>query len=240
MIQMNDVVKRYGNKTVLDGVTQTFTEGKIISIVAPNGSGKTTTLSLISGLLLPDEGTIVYSGKNGCRGVNVVLSGERNLYIKNTVRENLLYLGIIRGMSKADVEKSIEKYCVYFPLLKKIRNETVEKLSYGQKRLVSIFSAVITDAECVLLDEVTEGLDMECVRILSDMLLHISKEKIVVLASHDYDFVADISDSILFLKNGKLTEESKKYDLNGLKLRYMEVYGLKGENTDDKGDVLGN
>ena len=232
MIVLENISKKFGDRIILSQASHTFKEGEIASITAPNGTGKTTLLSIISGLLLPDEGTVSYGSKNGCRGVNIVLSGERNLYVKNTVQENLLYLGAIRGMSRKDIELRIQQYQKYFPLIDQIKNTMVEKLSYGQKRLTAIFSAVISDADCVLLDEVTEGLDMEYICMLRDLLTNISENKVILLASHDYDFVAGISDSIVFFKEGKLIEQRGHFHLEELKEKYMQVYGLEGGRKD--------
>ncbi|MCI8527718.1 MAG: ATP-binding cassette domain-containing protein [Lachnospiraceae bacterium] len=232
MIVLRNISKKFGDKMILSQASHTFREGEIASITAPNGTGKTTLLSIISGLLLPDEGTVVYGSKNGCRGVNIVLSGERNLYVKNTVQENLLYLGAIRGMSRKEIEMRIEQYQKYFPVIHQISNTMIEKLSYGQKRLTAIFSAVISDADCVLLDEVTEGLDMEYICMLQELLTNISENKVILLASHDYDFVAGISDSIVFFKEGKLMEQRGRFHLEELKEKYMQIYGLEGGKKD--------
>lgn len=232
MIVLRNISKKFGDKMILSQASHTFREGEIASITAPNGTGKTTLLSIISGLLLPDEGTVVYGSKNGCRGVNIVLSGERNLYVKNTVQENLLYLGAIRGMSRKEIEMRIEQYQKYFPVIHQISNTMIEKLSYGQKRLTAIFSAVISDADCVLLDEVTEGLDMEYICMLQELLTNISENKVILLASHDYDFVAGLSDSIVFFKEGKLMEQRGRFHLEELKEKYMQIYGLEGGKKD--------
>ncbi len=240
MIVLDSISKKFGERIILSQASHTFRDGEIASITAPNGTGKTTLLSIISGLLLPDEGNVVYGGKNGCRGVNIVLSGERNLYVKNTVQENLLYLGAIRGMSRKDIEMRIQQYQKYFPIVGRISNTIIEKLSYGQKRLMAIFSAVISDADCVLLDEVTEGLDMEYICMLRELLTNISENKVILLASHDYDFVAGISQSVVFFKEGKLIEQRGHFNLEELKEKYMQIYGLEGIRKDAEGDILGN
>lgn len=228
MITLDNISKKFGDKKILVQVTHTFHDGQITSIVAPNATGKTTLLSIISSLLLPDEGSVIYGNKSGYRGVNIVLSGERNLYVKNTVQENLLYLGTIRGMSRKEIEIRIQQYQKHFPVINELMNTVVEKLSYGQKRLIAIFSAVISDADCVLLDEVTEGLDMEYICMLRELLMNISENKVIILASHDYDFVSEISDNIVFFKEGKLIEHRGHFNLEELKQKYMKIYGLEG------------
>lgn len=121
MIKIVNITKKYGDNSVLRGVTYDFEKGKVTSIIAPNGSGKTTLMSIISGLLLPDSGTIDFVGKWGPADINIVFAGEKNLYMKNTVLENLLYFGIIKGMKKYEVAKEIEKYKQYLPFIEEYR-----------------------------------------------------------------------------------------------------------------------
>ena len=118
-----------------------------------------------------------------------------------------MYFGIIRGMKKQEVSKRIEMYNDYLPLIGEVRNTLAEKLSYGQKRLVAIFSAVITNAKCIMIDEATEGLDMEYANILQKLLRKSAEDRALILASHDYDFVSKVSDRLVFLKDCKFAEE---------------------------------
>lgn len=230
MIKVENITKRYGNNSVLRGVNYEFEKSKITTILAPNGSGKTTLLSIISGLLIPDSGTISFSDNCGPADVNILLAGEKNLYMKNTVLENLLYFGIIRGMSKHEVLEEIEKYKKYLPLIDEVKNKLAESLSYGQKRLVAIFSAVITKAKCIMIDEASEGLDMKYASILRSILRKSVDDRVIILASHDYDFVSKASDKIVFLKDGKITEEHGQLPLDMLKKRYMEIFNLNLED----------
>jgi ABC-type multidrug transport system ATPase subunit len=123
MIRIENITKRYGGNSVLRGITYYFEEGKVTSIIAPKGAGKTTFMSIISGLLLPDSGTIDFPEKWGPADVNIVFAGEKNLYMKNTVLENLIYFGIIQGMKKSDITGKIEEYkCSRTKILAKLLN----------------------------------------------------------------------------------------------------------------------
>lgn len=226
MLKLEHLTKRFGERAVIDDISYTFMPGKITTIVAPNGTGKTTLLCLIGALMLPDGGRIIYPGKRKNRDVAIVLSGEKNLYNKNTVRENLYYFGALHGMRAGEVKRRIEGYRAYFPMYDRIRDKRVETLSYGQKRLSAIFSTLLFDAHCILLDEASEGLDMEYTGILTRLLKTLAKDRIVLLASHDYDFVSAVSDRLLFLKDGKLVHEYEKTALPDLKKVYRETYGL--------------
>lgn len=229
MIEIKSIYKKYGDNEVLKGVDCTFKEGEITTIMAPNGTGKTTLLSVISGLLLPDKGEVKYEEKQGIKNVSIVLSGEKNLYMKNTVKENLYYFDIIRGMPKKEIQKKIEENLKFLPLIGDIENKLVEHLSYGQKRLVTIFSAMISNATCILLDEVSEGLDMQYINLLQKLITALSKDRIIIMASHDYDFVSSISDRLVFLKSGMIVKECSKLNLEKLKEYYIDLYDLEGE-----------
>lgn len=230
MIRLINIKKHFGDHNVLNGFTYNFDEGKITSIVAPNGSGKTTLVSVISGLLIPDDGSIEFLGNWNFDEINIVLAGEKNLYMKNTVLENLLYFGIIQGMNQKQILKAIDDYEQCIPFIKEVMNKLVETLSYGQKRLIAIFVAIITNAKCIIIDEASEGLDMKYMNIIENLLNKIAEDRAIILTSHDYNFVSKISDKILFLKDGQLYKEFDKLSLDTLQKQYMEVFDLKLED----------
>jgi ABC-type multidrug transport system ATPase subunit len=118
----------------------------------------------------------------------------------------------------------------YLPFIGEVRNKLAESLSYGQKRLVTIFSAIITNAKCIIIDEASEGLDMLYANILKNMLRRSAGDRVVILASHDYNFVSRVSDKILFLKDGQLIEEHEQLSLEELQKRYIEVFNLDLED----------
>lgn len=226
MIKIENITKSYGNNIVLRGITYNFEKDNVTTILAPNGSGKTTLLSIISGLLIPDCGSVHFFENCGHSDVSIVLAGEKNLYMKNTVLENLLYFGIIRGMKKREVAENIERFMDYLPFIGEVQNKLAEKLSYGQKRLVTIFSSIITNVKCIMIDEASEGLDMEYANILKTLLRKSAEDRVIILASHDYDFVSKVSDRLIFLKDGKFIEEHGQLPLDVLKKRYMEIFNL--------------
>ena len=230
MINIVDITKRFGDNNVLCGINCSFEKDKVTSIMAPNGSGKTTLLSIISGFLIPNKGSINFSEKCNPINTSVIFSGEKNLYMKNTVQENILYFGIIQGMKKDEILKKVRIYEQYFPFINKVKNKLAESLSYGQKRLLAIFSAIVTNAKCIIIDEVSEGLDMEYVSLVSSMLHRAAEDRVIILASHDCDFVSEVSDKILFLGNGKILKECDKLNLEELKKLYKTIYNLNSED----------
>ncbi len=226
-IVLDNVSKAYGGKQILKTLSCSINSSEITTLVAPNGTGKSTLLSVISGIVKADSGTVCYDGLREKKDVGIVLAGEKNLYMKNTVKENLVYFGVLQGMTENEVANRIEKYKLLFPLYEAVKDKLAEELSYGQKRLIAIFSTIITEQKCILIDEATEGLDLQFVSNLVELLKQISKERIVILASHDYMFISKVSDRIIFLQDGELEEYIEDKDEESIRNRYCEKYGLE-------------
>lgn len=224
MIEVKNLYKSYREKDVLNGVTCSFESGFVYSIVAPNGTGKTTFISILSGLLAPTSGEISFSGDNSIKDTYVVLAGEKNLYAKNTVKENAMYIGRISGKTTKEIKKQTDFLRNRFPVYNDVFDSMVEKLSYGQKRLVALLSSVIADSSCIIIYEVSEGLDMNHISLLLDMIEYLKKDRIIILASHDYEFVANVSDYNWFLKDGCFQKMYGRLSKDQLVSIYKELY----------------
>lgn len=224
-IIVKDGIKKYDNISVLNGIKQEFESGVITSIVAPNGVGKTTLLSVISGLIQQDSGEVIYDGLKK-EDINIVLAGDKNLYLKNTVMENLYYFAAIQGMAKKAMLIEVNRIKGLYPDFDSLKDTVVERLSYGQKRLIAIFISLVLDNKCIIIDEAAEGLDMDYCNQLCDFLELYKKDKIIILASHDYDFVSRISDKIIFLKDGIISNSYDSLDSDQVKEEYMDVFNV--------------
>ncbi len=224
MIKLVNVNKKIGDEYILKNVNISFNDGNIYALIGPNGAGKTTFISILSKLMEPDTGELIY--ENESKNVYLLLSGERNLYYKITVKENIYYFGIIRGLSKKQIKNNIDTYKGKYEI-EQLFNKKVETLSYGQKRIVATFIAMVCGSKCIILDEVTEGLDVESKTILSKMLLEVKKDKIVILVSHDLEFIATCTDFNVFIKDGTIITVNDKID--ELKTLYNQYMQSKGE-----------
>ena len=105
-----------------------------------------------------------------------------------------MYIGRISGKTTKEIKKQTDFLRNRFLVYNDVFDSLVEKLSYGQKRLVALLSSVIADSSCIIIDEVSEGLDMNHISLLLDMIEYLKKDRIIILASHDYEFVANVSD----------------------------------------------
>src|SRR5690625_2615711 len=161
--------KRKGKSVVkaVDDVSFQVHKGEIVGLLGPNGAGKTTTIKMICGLLKMDEGKITVKGldndKHRLKALNhisAVLEGNRNLYWRLTVRENLEYFAGNRGASRKEVAVRIEELLADFNLKSK-EKELVNRLSRGMQQKLAIAVALLAESDVILLDEPTLGLDVE-------------------------------------------------------------------------------
>ena len=202
MIKVEHVKKSFKEKEVLKDITFEFQPDGVYVIIAPNGTGKTTFINTLCGFMLPDEGTISFSDGMDEQGFDVILSGERNLYVKNTVYENLIYFSMLKGMSKSTADAAIAREKEKFPIYEMVKN----KLSYGQKRIVSLMSAVVTGAKCVIIDEATDGLDIDNRKLVADTIRSVRDGRSIIVIAHDFSFASDVADTLIFLKDGRFAE----------------------------------
>ncbi len=205
-IKLEKVQKSFDKKQVIKDATFTLKQGEISVLKAPNGAGKTTVINLISGLMRQDSGNIEFDGLTQ-KDVCIIYGGDKNLYMKNTVDENLYYFGVLRGLTKDEISDNIQKMKPIFTSYDKLKNTLCEELSHGQKRIVSIFSSIITDNKCIILDEATEGLDQENIDILVNLINKIKKDVIILIVSHDILFVNNLDCKKITINNSNIYEE---------------------------------
>ena len=224
MIELKKICKLYDEKIVLKDISCSFENGNVYSLIAPNGTGKTTLISILSGLLMQTSGNIVYSENSSSKDSYIVLAGEKNLYTKNTVKENSFYIGRIKGKTTKEICDKTEFLKKRFPIYNELFNTVVEKLSFGQKRLIALLNAIIADSQCIIMDEVSEGLDITHIAMLVDMIDFMKKDRIIILASHDYDFVSDVSDFNWFMKNGEIVQMYGRTSKDEIIACYKKLY----------------
>lgn len=228
MIRIEHLQKSFKNQKILKDINMQLEEGKVYVLIAPNGTGKTTLLSILAGLTTPDSGTISFEGEIKKKGFSIVLSGERNLYMKNTVQENLLYLCVLKGMNTQEALRNIEREKENFPLYESVRDKVVETLSYGQKRLIALMSAIVSGESCIIIDEATDGLDVSNRKILGNAIRKAVKGRIVLVVAHDLTFASQIADCLVFMKDGCLTEIQENSGEPEIEKMYEQLYSEEG------------
>ncbi|MBB6730120.1 ABC transporter ATP-binding protein [Cohnella zeiphila] len=167
-LAVEGVVKHYGDKTAVNGVSLEVAEGEIYGLLGANGAGKTTTMRMVLGLIFPDSGTIRYFGKGyGKEQLSMLgyLPEERGMYPKIKVSDQIVYLGQLRGMSRKDAEDNLGRWLKRFEI-EEYRDKKVEELSKGNQQKIQFIAAVIHRPRILILDEAFSGLDPVNVELL--------------------------------------------------------------------------
>ncbi|MCK5036118.1 MAG: ABC transporter ATP-binding protein [Candidatus Sabulitectum sp.] len=211
-IQVKDLTKTYSDLTAVNNISFEVRTGEILGILGPNGSGKTTTLKSILGLIEFDKGSIEVNGlsvkKNRneiLTNVGAILEGARNIYWHLTPMENLTYFAGIRGIPRKDIVDRAE-YLLESLKLTDVANKEIRQFSAGMKQKCALACAFIHAPAILLLDEPTLGLDVEITRTIMDWLVDVVEKegKTILITSHNMDFVESICKRILIIRKGEI------------------------------------
>jgi ABC-2 type transport system ATP-binding protein len=197
--------------TAVDGISFAIDRGHIFSLLGPNGAGKTTTIKVLATLLIPTSGNARVKGFDVVKEdhevrkiLTAVLPGERTLFWKLTVKENLYYFGSLYGLRRTYVSGKIDGLLQFFGIEDK-RDVLVEKLSTGERQKVVLSRALLPDPEVILLDEPTLGLDPVAAIGLRNLIKQIAGQGKTILLTTHYMYEADeLSDNIAIINNGKI------------------------------------
>ena len=210
MLKLEKIQESFKNNLVLKDVSFTIDTGEVVGLVGLNGSGKSTIIRIISGLIIQDNGII----ENDFKNIGVLLEGSRNIYHFLTVRENIKYFSILNNIDDAYVEDFMNKYITLFGLEDKL-DEEVGNLSRGMIQKVSIMILLAQNPDIIIMDEPTLGLDIISTIQIREIIQDIveEKNKTVLIVSHDTKLLDSVADRILFLKDGKIEADIEKENL---------------------------
>lgn len=218
MIEVKNLVKKYGQKAVVNDVSLTIERGKITSFIGPNGAGKSTVLSMMSRIMKKDSGEVVIDGielekwntRELAKKVSI-LKQVNNINVRLTIREIVSfgrYPHCEGRLTKNDIEH-IDKAIEYMQL-KDIENRYLDELSGGQRQRAYIAMVIAQDTEYVFLDEPLNNLDMkhsvQMMKVLRNLVDDLGKTVVIVM--HDINFASVYSDRIIILKDGKVAKEA--------------------------------
>lgn len=252
IIAVDGVIKKYKKRkskeefVAVKGVSFEIGKGEIVGLLGPNGAGKTTTIKTICGLLVPDEGTVTINGfdsmkdrDKALRHISAVLEGNRNLYWRLTVVENLEYFAGNRGVPKKKIKTQIGELLTLFQLQDK-RQELVNNLSRGMQQKLAICVAMLADTDVILLDEPTLGLDVETGYEVRELLRKIAQEqgKTIIISTHDMPVVQDLCQRTIIINAGKVIADERVDQLLQLFDTSAYCLHLKEVLTDEQQDML--
>jgi len=223
MIEVRDIMKQFGEQTVVHPTTLTIQKGMITSFIGPNGAGKSTLLSIISRLIGMDAGNVLIDGKeisayksNDLAKKISILKQSNQINIRLTVRELVSFgrFPYSQGrLSKEDwayVDEAID-----YMKLRDIEHKHLDQLSGGQCQRAFIAMVIAQDTDYILLDEPLNNLDMkhsvEIMKLLKDLVEN--RGKTIVIVIHDINFASVYSDRIAALKNGRIVKEGPAEDI---------------------------
>jgi ABC-2 type transport system ATP-binding protein len=210
LIETEHLVKKFGDKAVVDDVGFQVNAGEIFGFLGPNGAGKTTTIKMIVGLLRPSAGMVKVGGfdvmgqplqaKAACGYV----PDEPNLYGKLTGRELLRFVGDLYGLDRNQMSRRSEELLRLFELAD-AADDTTDSYSHGMKQKTSLAAALVHDPRVLVLDEPTVGLDPKSARLIKDILRQMAdRGSAVLLSTHILEIAQNMCDRIGIINKGKL------------------------------------
>ena len=213
LIEANQLVKRYGDFTAVDGINFQVRKGESFGFLGPNGAGKSTTMRIIAATLTRTSGEITILGKDPEKfGPEIkahlgVVPQSDNLDQALTVEENLYIYGRYFGLSKNFIRPKIEELLEFAQLGDK-RGVKVDALSGGMKRRLTIARALISEPEILMLDEPTTGLDPQARHILWDRLFRLKEQGVTLLiTTHYMDEAEQLCDRLMVMDKGSIMAE---------------------------------
>ena len=216
-LELHNVVKRFGDNTVCDGINLNVDQGQMVCLIGASGAGKSTLLRCINLLEPIEDGEIFLDGEDiSLPGLNPqsvrskigMVFQSFNLFPHMTAFENaILAPKRIKNLSKIQLTSEVEMLFERFDLAERMHNYP-DQLSGGQQQRVAIVRALAMKPQVMLFDEITSALDPQLVGEVLDVLLQLKDQGMtMVLATHEMQFARQAADKICFLKDGKVVEE---------------------------------
>lgn len=236
MIEVKNLVKRYGNHLAVDHLSFTVEKGQIYGFLGPNGAGKSTTMNIMTGYLAPTEGEVWINGVDMMEEPEEAkkfigyLPELPPLYPDMTVLEYLTFCAELKGISKKERTKAIEDAMELTKLTER-KKSLIRNLSKGYKQRVGLAQAVLGFPEIIILDEPTVGLDPAQIIEIRDLIRTLAKKHTVILSSHILSEVSAVCDKIMIISKGKLvandTPEQLEVAMTGNATLKVEIKSSK-------------
>ena len=223
MIEVKGLVKTYGQKRAVDGVSFRVNRGDILGFLGPNGAGKSTTMKMITGFLRPDAGTATVDGIDVTVDPVAVkrklgyLPESAPAYPEMTVEEFLGFIAEVRGFRSAAAKRTQVDRAIGLTHLAPVRQQTIETLSKGFKQRVGFAQALLHDPGVLVLDEPTDGLDPNQKNEVRSLIKAMAVEKAVILSTHILEEVDAICNRVIIISQGKVVADETPASLHARK-----------------------
>ena len=221
MIEVRNLVKKYGNHVAVDHLNFTVEKGKIYGFLGPNGAGKSTTMNMITGYIASTEGDILIDGHNILEEPEEAkkrigyLPEIPPLYQDMTVREYLEFAAELKAIPREKKKSNIEEV-MSTTKIEDVKNRLIKNLSKGYKQRVGLAQALLGYPEIMILDEPTVGLDPKQIIEIRDLIKSLGRKHTVILSSHILSEVSAVCDHVLIIDKGRLVASDSPENLSKL------------------------
>lgn len=221
MIEVRNLVKKYGNHVAVNHLNFTVEKGEIYGFLGPNGAGKSTTMNMITGYIASTEGEVLIDGHNILEEPEVAkkkigyLPEIPPLYQDMTVQEYLNFAAELKMLPKEKRKANIEEVMSTTKTIE-VKNRLIKNLSKGYKQRVGLAQALLGYPEIIILDEPTVGLDPKQIIEIRDLIKSLGQKHTVILSSHILSEVSAVCDHVLIIDKGKLVASDTPENLGKL------------------------
>ena len=222
MIEVRNLRKSFKDLVAVENVSFSAKDGEITGLIGPNGAGKTTTMRILYTIMRPDSGEALVDGFNAVADPQQVqkrigvLPDNRGLYPRLTAREHIRYYGRLHGMKGEELESSIDEM-IDTLVMRDVADRRTKGFSKGQTLKVALARALVHKPHNVMLDEPTNGLDVDSSRAVRSMVRRIRDEgRCVLFSSHIMSEVQALCDRIIVMGHGRIVAEGTPDDLAAL------------------------
>jgi ABC-type multidrug transport system ATPase subunit len=226
ILEINQLHKRYKRIHAVDGLTLSVKPGQVFGLLGPNGSGKTTTLGIVLGVIRSNSGQYTWFGKDHSHAARQKLGAileTPSFYPYLNAVNNLKIIARIKGVGNGRIDDTLKQVGLYDR-----RFDAFKTYSLGMKQRLAIAAALLSDPEVLILDEPTNGLDPQGIAEIRQLIIEIAKSgKTIILASHLLDEVQKVCSHFAVLQNGK-----KLYEGSVEELKASDEMVVNAENRD--------
>lgn len=230
MLEAIHLAKRYSSIPAVEDLSFTLRAGQVLGCLGPNGSGKSTTVKMLTGLLEPTRGTVLFDGHNiqddlaSYRALLGYVPEEANLYPYLTGWEYLELVGTLRGMPHGDLDVKIDSLLALFSLHAH-RHVSIGTYSKGMRQRILIIAAIMHDPQIFIFDEPLSGLDVTSALIFKNLVQTLGKQgKLVFYCSHVLEVVEKVCSDVLILRKGEVIAQDSVANIG-------QILGQSLENT---------
>lgn len=240
ILNINNVTKSFGEKSVLKGITFSAESGKAIGILGRNGAGKTTLIRIIMNVFGADSGNVTLDGNPiSTQKVRIgYLPEERGLYPKKKIMEQLVYFAELQNIDRKTAIQNAEALLRHLEI-EEYKNRRLDTLSKGNQQKVQLVATLIADPDIIILDEPFSGLDPVNASLLKDLVKDLIKNgKLVLFSSHQMNYIEEFCDEILILNGGEIVLSG---GIKEIKRSYARnIIEIKADNIKTISEFLNN